>query len=491
MAIRDEEHPLLQRAKDISFMVPYWDKVDAIVEGYDAIKMAGKDYLPMFSGEDQADYDVRLKLTKFTNIYRDVLEGLSSKPFEEEITLIGNNIPEEIEKFVEDVDGSGNNISVFSALTFFNGINAAIDWIFIDHPVVDPNVVRSKADAAKANIRPFWTHVLGRNILEVRSVFEGSKEHLTYVRVFEPATNDTPDRVRVFERINGVVTWELYEKNEKGRTLDEKMVKIESGVLSINLIPFVPFITGRRDGKTFKIYPPMRDAADLQITLYQDESGLQFIKNVAAYPMLAANGMEPEKDEKGNPVRLRVGPMKVLYGKPNGNGGHGQWSYVEPSAHSMTFLQTNIDKTKQDLRELGRQPLTALSSQLTTVTTAIAAGKAKSAVSAWALSLKDALENALVITALWMSVTYDPEVNVFTEFDNVSDTNADIDNLLTARDKGDLSQETLWSEMKRRKVLSPEFDADDERDRILQEIPSQIEINDLLDIPENQPVNAD
>ena len=89
-----------------------------------------------------------------------------------------------------------------------------------------------------------------------------------------------------------------------------------------------------------------------------------------------------------------------MYGAPNTNGTGGTWKYVEPSSNSLEFLKKDIDKTKTDLRELGRQPLTALSSQLTTVTTSIAAGKAKSAVTTWALALKDALENALYMTML-------------------------------------------------------------------------------------------
>jgi hypothetical protein len=162
----------------------------------------------------------------------------------------------------------------------------------------------------------------------------------------------------------------------------------------------------------------------------------------------------------------------VLYGVPDGAGGAGEWKFIEPTANSMEFLKKSIDSTKQDLRELGRQPLTALSSQLTTVTTSIAAGKAKSAVTAWALGLKDALENALLITMKWMNVQYEPEVNVYTGFDNVMDDGSDLEALGKARERGDLSQETYWAELKRRKVLSPEFKAEDEFKRILNEMPS-------------------
>ncbi len=477
----NEKHPLLVRAKDSAAMLPYWDKTDTIVEGYDAVKKAKEEYLPKFSSEFTQDYEVRLQLTKFTNIYRDVLEGLSAKPFQEEITLIGSDVPDEIKMFCENVDGAGSNLTSFASLTFFNAINSAIDWIMVDYPKVEASRPLSRAEARSMNIRPYWTHVLGRNVLEIRTIMIGSDEVFDYIRILEPSnTAEGNDRVRVYQRPvgGGNILWELYEENPSGKTLEEKMVLIDQGVLSIDVIPLVPRITGRREGKGFKIHPVLQDAADLQITLYQEESALQFIKTMAGYPMLAANGIKPERWDDGTVEKLAVGPMKVLYGPPDGNGNHGEWRYIEPSAQSMTFLKESIDSTKQDLRELGRQPLTALSSQLTTVTTSIAAGKAKSAVGAWALMLKDALENCFVLTARYMGLDYEVEVNVYTDFDNVSDTNADVDNLLAARQNGDLSQETLWFEMKRRKVLSPEFDAEQEKQRIINEIPSDMVLED-------------
>lgn len=471
-----ETHPLLVRSADIASMVPYWDKVDTIVEGYDAVRAAGKAYLPMFPDEKDEDYCFRLEMTKFTNIYRDVLEGLATKPFEEEISLIGGEkVPQEATDFAEDVDGAGNNLTAFSALTFFNGINDAISWIFIDYPTIDPTVVISRADAKAKNLKPFWSHVLARNVLEVRTQIVGSKEMISYFRMLEPRNDTTSqDHVRVFNRdANGVVTWQLWRKNPDGKEIADQFIKVNGGILSIDVIPFVPFVTGRRDGRTFKFSPVMRDAADLQMDLYQDESALKFIKTMAGYPMLAANGIKAQTEADGKtPKKLSIGPMRVLYGQPDGNGNHGEWKFIEPQANSMDFLQKSIAQTKQDLRELGRQPLTALSSQLTTVTTSIAAGKARSAVTAWALALKDALENALTITMKYISNPWVAQVNVYTGFDNVLDDGSDLEELDKARARGDLSHETFLFELKRRKVLSPEFNFDAEKKRLLDDIPA-------------------
>lgn len=468
---------MLKRSKDSAAMLEYWDLTDTIVDGIDAVRLAGEKYLPKFVSEESTDYAYRRSMTKMTNIYRDTVEGLANKPFEQDVTFVvdeANPVPQVLTDFIEDVDGAGSNLTAFASATFFNGINSAIDWIFVDHSEADPTI-RTVADAKRVGLRPYWSHVLGRNVLEARQKVIAGKETLTYVRIFEPGV---PDRVRIFERAeNGTVTWEL---RAKGATWvaapggGETMYAVEKdGTLTIPMIPLVPFYTGRRDGRTFRFFPAMRDAADLQVDLYQQESGLKYAKTLTAYPMLAANGIAPPVDAANKPIKLAVGPGRVLYSKPNGSGQAGSWGYVEPNAASLKFLADDIKATQEQLRELGRQPLTAQSGNLTVITTAVAASKAKSAVSAWAGTLKNALENAAVITCAWLNIApsdYDPTMFVYDDFDNFTE-GKDLEDLNTMRENGDLSQETYWEEKKRRGVLSPEFDRDTELERILTETP--------------------
>lgn len=471
--------PMIARATDSAAMVEYWDLTDAIVDGINALRLAGSTYLPKFTEEAEQDYRFRLKCTKLTNVYRDIVEALASKPFEEEISILEDDEkppPSSISDFTEDVDGSGNNLTAFAAATFFNGINSAIDWIFVDFSKPDATI-KTIADAKQAGVRPYWSHVLGRNILEVKSEVLNGQETLTYMRIYEPGT---PDHVRVFVRNpDGSVIWSLYVKTNKIDPETRTAFVVEdSGSITIGEIPLVPFYTGRRDGRSWRFFPVMRDAADLQIELYQQESGLKFAKQLTAYPMLAGNGVRPPVDASGAVTKLAVGPGRVLYAPPRETGAVGSWAYIEPNASSLKFLSDDVKETIQQLRELGRQPLTAQSAQLTVITTAVAAGKAKSAVKAWSLNLKNALENALVLTCKWLSIAdseYDPVAQVYTEFDEFLD-GKDLDALAAARyptngAKPDISQETYWCELKRRGVLSADFDADEETERLLKELP--------------------
>lgn len=475
--IRGEQaQALLKRSDDNRAMLPYWDLTDALVDGADAVREAGKRYLPKFPDETDADYAFRLEMTKFTNVYRDIIENLANKPFQEDVSLPlddARKAPTDVELFIEDVDGAGTHITGFAATTFFNGINSAIDWIFVDFPTVDPSVVRTIAEAKQAGVRPFWSHVLGRNVLDAQVEIINGKEVLTHVRIHEPGK---PEHVRVFHRdiATGEVHWVLYRKIERTTGTEIEFMVVALGMVSIGVIPLVPYWVGRRDGRRFRFFPAMRDAADLQREVYQQESALKYAKVLSAYPMLAGNGVKPELDATGKAKRIAIGPGRVLYAPPGPNGEIGSWDYVQPGASTLEFLSKDVERTIQNLRDLGRQPLTAQSGNITVITSAIAAGKANTAVGAWAMNLKNALENALVLTCMWLGISteiYDPEVSVFMDFDEVSDATTDLEQLRQARDKGDLSQLTYWEELKRRRVLSSEFTPEREVDRLLHDMP--------------------
>lgn len=492
-----------KRDNSSSRMLPYWELTDDLITGYDAIRNQGKKYLPEFADEEKADYDARLAQSDMTNVYADIIETLSGMPFEEEIQVIkakkkkedGSDeeipLPSEIEAFIEDVDGAGNNLTSFAAQTFFNGINSAIDWIFVDYPDVKPGQFTNRAQEKQAGIRPFWSHVLGRNVLEAKSVVIGSKETLVYMRILEPGM---PNFIRVFEYSDdgtgkGSVNWALFQEKIEADGTKKTYIYVDGGNISIGVIPLTPFITGRRDGRTFYFYPAMRSAADKQIQLYQEECGLKFAKVMTAYPMLAANGITPEKEADGKtPKRLKVGANRVLYSMPSGNGDVGSWGYVSPDAACLKFLKDDIKETMDQLRELGKQPLTAQSGNLTVITTAFAAGKTNTAVAAWGLRLGDTLENALRLTCMWLKVAFEPEIKVFDEYDDfATDQAADLSQLATMREKRDLSYNNYIKEMKRRAVLRPDLDAEANMKELLDETPVDGDPNAEDDLPPGSP----
>lgn len=497
---------------DYKEMLPYWEMVETILNGADAMRKAGQKYLPQFPNEADANYNYRRKNAKFTNIFRDLVEGLASKPFAKQVDLVDGKASEQIKALAEDIDGAGNHLHVFAGDVFFNGIASAVDWILVDHTTVPAGA--TVADEREMGARPYWVRIPALRMLWVESAMIGGKEQFTYAVIYEPTTvregfeEKAVNRVRILVRDKTVTPTETggqtvsyaparFELWEQQTTVQAKNAggswnKINEGPISIGIIALVPFLTGRRKEGSWQVLPPMKDVAHLQVEHYQQETNLKSAKEQTAFPMLAGNGITPPVDQAGNPVMAPIGPSAVLYAPMGQDGQHGEWKYIEPTAESLKFLAAEVDKTEQQMRELGRQPLTAQTGNLTVVTTAFAAQKGNSAVQAWALNLKDALELAFVYTCMWLKDASKPEVTVYTDFAIDIETDKAAEVLLKMREGKDISREALIVEAKRRDWLSPEYDAEKDMELILKEVPGDDSEEDIegAATPPRQSANA-
>lgn len=483
-------------SSDHTAMAPYWEMVDTILAGADAMRKAAK-YLPQFPKESDADYKYRRENAKFTNIFRDLVEGLAAKPFAKELGLVEGKATDHVKKFAEDIDGRGNHLHVFAGNVFFNGIARGIDWIFVDHSKVPEGSTRAQEKAIGA--RPYWVHVPATRMLAAYADMIDGKEQFIHARFREDEVRRngfeeaTVERVRVLNRepmlTDGKVTgyapatFELWEKSASVNGKASTWTVVDNGAIAIGVIALVPFLTGRRIEGSWQVLPPMKDCAHLQVEHYQQETNLKYARDMTCFPMLAGNGVTPEIDPTtSQPKVAPVGPKAVLYAPMDQNGQHGEWKFIEISASSLEFLEKSIDKTERQLRELGRQPLTAETGNLTVVTTAFAAQKGNSAVQAWAINLKDALEQAWAYTCLWLRESSEPEVSIHTDFAIEAQAGEELNAVLTLMERNDISREAGLNEMKRRNVLSPEYDAKADLDVILFEVPGEDAEGALLSV---------
>lgn len=442
-------------------------------------------YLPRFPNENDLDYEMRRKNAPLTNIYSDISRNLASKPFSKTLQLAPDSAPDLLD-LADNIDGQGNNLHVFARDLFKCSLDKGISWILIDYTKVAPGA--TLAQERQMGARPYWVHVPADRLVAVYADFFNGEEILTHARIYEcysarAGYDETQvERVRVFNRVAQVdamgqtigydpATWELWElqqvKDAAGKDVSS-WVMISGGAVSIGIIPLVPFISGERDGVGWQIEPPLKDLAYMQVEEFQQESNLKTIKELTAFPMLSGNGVTPPTGDDGKDVVVPVGPRAVLFAPPTGDGRNGQWAFIEPTAASLNFLQADLEKLRTEMRNLGMQPLTE--TNLTVITTANVSMKAHNAVQAWALGLKDALEEAWEITCLWLGRT-DEEVmvQVHTDFGVDFEAGTELTALLTAEAQAILSKKTLWDELKRRGVLSDDFDPEVEEERLAEQ----------------------
>lgn len=176
-------------------------------------------------------------------------------------------------------------------------------------------------------------------------------------------------------------------------------------------------------------------------------------------------------------VQFPLGRQAVLYAP------EGEWKILEPGAMSMEFLRNQIKDTMKELREIGKQPLTADSGNLTVVTTAFAAKKGNSAVQAWAINLAFALERAFHMTALWMNKTDDTkiDVKVDTDFDVGFGDDQSFEYVLNLRERGEISREATLTEAIRRGILNADFDPEADDELLLDDLVDEPGVDDVDD----------
>lgn len=494
----DQPNPRTTSA-DHNAMSPHWDMVSAILGGAPALRAKAATYLPKFPNEGQADYEFRVKHAPLTNIYADISRNLASKPFSKPVD-VSDDAPEQLAGrtdprtqrrtggLVDDIDGQGNSLHVFASEAFKSGIDKAISWILVDHTPAQPRPdgrPLSQAEEREQGLRPYWVHVPCERLLAIHSEFVGGVEVITHARIDEPTmvregyAEVIKTRVRVIDRAAtafgadgrptafGPATWVLLEEQGEGPAAIKTWVKVGEGDYSIGVIPLVPFIPGKRHGTSYVVDPPLRDLAFMQIEEFQQESNLKSIKELTAFPMLAGNGIQPPTNAEGQPVKVPVGPRGVLFAPPNGDGSAGSWAFIEPQATSLEFLKADLAAFRQEMRDLGMQPLTA--ANLTVITTANVSQKASSAVQAWAILFKDTLDRCLALTSMWLGITDTTTAKVHTDFAVDVNADADLPELLKARVAGEISRPTYWSEMQRRGKLGPEFDPEKEAELLDEE----------------------
>lgn len=505
-------------SSDYKHCYPFWRMISDILEGVDAMRNLSyggqigsqpiqlsnvttqlfaqsrglepqSPYLPKFPNEPYNEYDRRRRNAFLTNIYSDISSNLSSKPFSKTCELADDS-GDDLKKISENIDGLGNNLHVFAGQVFKTALDKGITWIMSDYTKVPAEATLETERNLGA--RPYWVHIKTEDLIAVYSKFINGVEIIFEARIKECSVEldgykekevtriremtrdpivDENDNITGFEP----AVWTLYQENRTKDEAGREAVSwdiIDSGPITIGIIPLVPIIFGKRDGTSWRVSAPLKNIGFMQVKLFQMESNLDYTKELTAFPMLTGNGIAGT-DDKGATINVPVGPRAVLFAPPGGDGGHGEWHFIEPGGSSLSFLQTDVDKHKTEMRDLGMQPLTA--SNLTVVTTTNVAAKAHNAVQAWALKLKDALEQAWYISAVkWLKQAKGPEVNVHTDFGVSLTAEQDFSTLLQAESAGLISPQTTREEFKRRGLLSDSFSEEEEQKRLAEHQSNQV-----------------
>lgn len=445
-------------ADAVSVMHADWDLVGALMGGTKAMRAAGKTFLPQWPGEEDKTYQARLSVSTLLPAYRETVTNMASRVFASPIQL-GEDVPQYIRDLADNIDREGNNLQVWARDWFAKGLGYGMCPVLVDYPRAEG--VRTVADEKRLGVRPYAVIINPKRILG----WKAQGGILTQFRFTEWVTEDdgafaskNVEQVRVLE----IGRWAIYRKDDKGN-----WTLFEEGVSTLPVIPLVLFSPGRTGYMTAT--PPLLDLAHLNVKHWQSQSDQDNILHVARVPILTTIGYEETYDEAGKPKEMTVGAGTALKLPV---GGDAKW--VEHSGQAIEAGRNSLKDLIDEMRMAGAkllQPLTTTASK-TAEQVSNEADTELSPLEAMALSFQDALDMMLQLFAMWRNLPDGGSSKVQGNFDIDYAPEASLTFLMSMANAGKISDETLFSEAKRRGVVASDADWETEKARLEEQGPA-------------------
>ncbi|AKJ28826.1 hypothetical protein AAW51_2135 [Caldimonas brevitalea] len=439
-----------------------WNLVATLLGGTTAMRHAGEQYLPKWPNEDPESYQCRLQTATLFPAFSRTVETLTGKPFSKPLK-VNDDVPPRIAELLADVDLQGRNLHSFAADMMQIALGYGLGGILVEFPRAEG--IKTLEQERAAGVRPYFVAIRPQQLLGWKSQRVNGKEMLTQLRFMECVEEDegdygtkVVDQVRVLKRDG----WETHRKNARS-----EWELHEQGKTTIGFIPFVPVYGARTAFMTAK--PPLIELAHMNVKHWQSQSDQDTLLHVARVPVLTViggpQGMNPDGTRKR--FELTIGASAAVE-LPQG----ADLKYVEHSGKAIEAGKVALDDLKEEMRQAGAELLVIKPGDMTATEASTENAVAMCALQRITNDLKDALDLALSYMAAWIKEPKGGSVTLFTDFGAATLADASAQLLLSANIAGKISDETLRGEFKRRAILSPEVNEEEEKQRLEEQGPA-------------------
>lgn len=439
----------------VAIMADVWAMIDALMAGTKAMREAGEAYLPRWPNEEPRDHAARLAVATLYPAYSRTIEILAAKPFSKQIAL-SNSTPSRIQEYAQNIDLEGRNLHAFAADTMTDTIAHGLSGVLVEYPKAEG--ARSLADERAAGARPYFVRYRHDQILGWRTEKVQGVVKLSQLRLMEAV--EEPDgefgsasveQVRVLEP----GSWRTYRR-AKGKKDEWSMH--DQGLTTLTEIPFV-FFYGKRRGFGLG-EPPLLELAYQNVEHWQSKSDQQNILHVARVPILTIIGAEDAEITVGAASAVKLpqdADMKFV---------EHSGSAIDAGRQDLKDLEDRMVQTGAELlvRKAGA-PITARQVEVETEGN-------RCALQRIAEDFEDSMDQCLQFMADWIGEPDGGAVTLFKDFSSDSLGEASAKLVMDMGLAGMLTKRTVLAEQKRRGVLSPDIDIEDELEQVGAEGPA-------------------
>ncbi len=458
------------KSAEYGVMAGRWFPVDVVLGGTQTMREAGKEVLPQHVEEDDDTWAERNQTAVLYNLTEKTLETWVGKPLGDPIVR-NEDVPDQVGEWLDNVDLLGNDLDVYSHEWFSEGLAKAFSHTLVEMPRIREGTEeqpRTAQDDIDEGVRPYWVRVKPENLIFAEAAVIDGREVLQHVRIAEVHTERVgfsqvvKQRIRVYDK-GGAATFDgegapavtktrvtVYELKEKKKQTDkDEWVVVDQWELGIDFIPLVTFYADRERFMVGK--PPLLDPAELNIRHFQSNSDQIMAVTVARFPILAASGAVDEDDV------LRIGPRQWLH-MPDSQG---RFYYVETTGAALDAGRKDLEVLEQQIASYGAEFLRRRRGAGTATERRIDDSEAKAPLEVAAIKFEDALNQALVITAIWANLEGGAgTVTVNKDFGDDPMTDVALDFIKDARRNRDLSRANYLRRGQTIGALEEDFDFD-------------------------------
>lgn len=428
-----------------------WRMIDALWDGTEGMRLAGKTLLPRYTFEEQDVWQRRLEGAVLFNAFRKTVQSYVGKPFAKPIE-IPDDMPEMITDAIEDVDDQGTSFDLFAQVAFERAMAKGIVHTLIDFPPA----VEGETAADEADKQPCFTIVQPENLIGARCDADGC---LTMVRIRE-ITMEPDDafgekqvvRIRVLEKDK----WTLYRQEKK------RWVKEGSGKNTLEEIPFVTFYVDKEG--FMRSRPPLLDLAYKNVEHWQSSSDQRNILSICRFPMLVGTGVNPHDP-------LVIGPNNYFAFRDK----DANLKFVEHGGNAISAGRQDLEDLKAEMAVLGLSlVMPAQPGTVTATAKAMDGAESITELQRIVMAYTTFLNETIYWTARWLGMSHEdakalPQVQINSDYTKLLGMDSSIQALLTARGSRDISRKALIDALKRRSLLPADFDADEDQEQLDEE----------------------
>jgi|SRR5581483_10481897 len=424
--------------------------LDALMAGTGAMRAAGKTFLPQWPKEDDQSYKDRLATATLHPLFKRTAIVMAAKPLSRAITF--KDVPETIQELTAKIDDEGNTLHSFVADLMLDIVARGISGVLVDYPKV-PRSIKTRAQEKAFGARPYFVRYPPGTVLGWRTEKRAGKTVLTQLRLLEFAPESDGDYAEKLVEQVRVLTPGAWEVWRKVADKDEWFLYDNGRVSLKKIIPFVFFYgtrTGFGSGES-----PLIELAYQNVEHWQSASDQQTILHAARVPILFLSGFDDD-------ASITVGASTAL----RSSNAEADAKYVEHTGNAIEAGRKSLLDLEERMRATGAEMLVRRPGKVLAAQVHSEDDSQKCVLQRIVEVAEASLNECLALMGAWMGQAQTGELSLYKDFGVHTLAEATADLLLELNLNGKLPDETLFEELQRRDIISPDRKWADEKNRL-------------------------